>query len=315
VDDASRTSRDVTASTPAGREGTIDFYGFPVWFRVVGADASASHPPLLCLHGGPGAPSDYLEPFGDLATTGREVVFYDQLGCGNSGIASPHDPAMWTTDLFVEEIDAVRTALGLDRVHLLGQSWGGMLAMQYALTQPAGVLSLVIESSPASMTQWVSEANRLRSFLPADVEATLRRHEADGTTDDPGYEEAMMAYYRRHLCRLDPWPDYVQRTFDKLAANSEVYNVMNGPSEFHVTGLLKDWDIVGRLGEIEVSTLVMSGRHDEATPTIAETVHNGIAGSEWVLFEESSHMCHAEERERCMEVVGEFLSRVEAPTP
>ena len=91
--------------------------------------------------------------------------------------------------------------------------------------------------------------------------------------------------------------------------------MMNGPSEFHVTGLLKDWDIVGRLGEIEVPTLVMSGRHDEATPTIAETVHNGIAGSEWVLFEESSHMCHAEERERCMEVVGEFLSRVEAPTP
>ena len=297
---------------PAVTEGTFDFCGFPVWFRTVGENANPARPPVLCLHGGPGAASDYLEPFGDLAAAGRQVVFYDQLGCGNSGVEAAHDPAMWTVELFVEEVGAVREALGLDRLHLLGQSWGGMLAMQYALTQPAGLLSLIVESSPASMTQWVSEANHLRSLLPADVEETLRHHEESESTGDPAYEEAMMVYYRRHLCRLDPWPDYVQRTFDKLAANPEVYNVMNGPSEFHVIGALKDWDITGRLGQIALPTLVMSGRHDEATPAIAETVHAGIEGSEWVLFEESSHMCHAEEREHCMEVVTDFLDRVEA---
>jgi L-proline amide hydrolase len=297
---------------PAVTEGTFDFRGFPVWFRIVGEAADPARPPILCLHGGPGAASDYLEPFGDLAATGRQVVFYDQLGCGNSGIEEAHDPAMWTVELFVEEVGALREALGLERLHLLGQSWGGMLAMQYALTQPAGLLSLIVESSPASMTQWVSEANRLRSLLPADVEETLRHHEESGSTDDPAYENAMMVYYRRHLCRLDPWPDYVQRTFDKLAANPEVYNVMNGPSEFHVIGTLRDWDITSRLGEIALPTLVMSGRHDEATPAIAETVHTGIKGSEWVLFEESSHMSHAEEREHCMEVVADFLDRVEA---
>jgi L-proline amide hydrolase len=122
----------------------------------------------------------------------------------------------------------------------------------------------------------------------------------------------MMVFYGRHVCRLDPWPDYVQRTFGKLQANPEVYNVMNGPSEFHVIGNLKDWDITSRLGEIVLPTLVMSGRHDEATLTIAQTVHKGISGSEWVLFEESSHMCHAEERDLCMATVGDFLDRVES---
>jgi proline-specific peptidase len=170
-----------------------------------------------------------------------------------------------------------------------------MLAMQYALTEPTGLLSLIIESSPASMPQWVAEANKLRALLPAQVEETLRLHEEAGTTDDLAYVGAMLVFYQRHLCRLDPWPEYVQRSFEKLLGNPEVYNVM----------------ITSRLGEIAVPTLVLSGRYDEATPAIAETVHRGIKGSEWVLFEESSHMCHAEERARCMQVVSNFLHGVE----
>jgi L-proline amide hydrolase len=299
-------------SSPVVSEGTFEFHGHPVWYRIVGDPGPSARPPLLCLHGGPGASWDYLEPFADLTATSRQVVFYDQLGCANSAIETPHDPAMWTTDLFVEEVGAVRNALGLERVHLLGQSWGGMLAMQYMLTHPLGVISLTIESSPASMPQWVAEANRLRVELPAGIQETLREHEEAGTTDDPAYDEAMMVFYRRHVCRLDRWPDYVQRTFGHLQANPEVYNVMNGPSEFHVIGTLKDWDITSRLSEIALPTLVMSGRHDEATPAIAETVHRGIEGSEWVVFEDSSHMCHAEERDRCMTTVGDFLDRVEA---
>src|SRR5206468_10375414 len=129
-------------------------------------------------HGGPGACGDYLEPFEGVSAGGRRVIRYDQLGCGNSGIAeTPHDPAMWTVELFVEEVDAVRDALGLDRVHVLGQSWGGMLAMEYALTQPDGLESLIICDSPSSMELWVKEANRLRALLPHEVNETLLRHE------------------------------------------------------------------------------------------------------------------------------------------
>ena len=291
------------------QEGTIPFRGYHTWYRIVGEDAPGRLP-LLCLHGGPGAPHDYLEPLEGLAATGRRVIFYYQLGCGNSDHV--HDPALWSVDLFVEELGVVRDALGLTALHILGQSWGGMLAMQYALTQPRGVASLVIADSPASMTQWVAEANRLREALPPEVQATLLKHEAQGTTSDPAYEEAMMVFYRRHVCRLDPMPDCVQRTFAKLAETPEVYNTMNGPSEFHVIGVIKDWDIVARLGEIRVPSLILSGRYDEATPLIAETVHRGIPGSQWVLFEESSHMPHVEETERCLAVVSGFLRRVEA---
>ena len=290
------------------REGLIDFRGHRVWYACIGeADEQPGKLPLLCLHGGPGAGHDYLESLAAMAQRGRRVIFYDQLGCGNSD--QPNDPSLWTVPLYVEEVDVVRRTLGLDRIHLLGQSWGGMLAMEYALTQPVGVASLTVASSPASMTQWVAEANRLRDALPADVQATLLRHESAGTTDSAEYQTAMMAFYRRHVIRTDPMPESVARTFAKLERNPQVYHSMNGPSEFHVTGSLKHWDIVDRLPEISLPTLVTSGRYDEATPQIAGTVHHGIRGSEWVIFEHSAHLAHVEEAERYMTVLDGFLSR------
>lgn len=291
-------------------EGFVAFRGYNVWYRIVGEREEPGRLPLLCLHGGPGVPHDYLEPLEAMAATGRRLIFYDQLGCGNSD--QPHDPSLWTIDLFVEEVEAVRLALGLDRIHLLGQSWGGMLAMQVALTRPAGLASLIVASSPASMPQWVAEANRLRTELPPEVQQTLLKHEEAGTTEDPAYQEAVMAFYRRHVCRADPWPECLNRAFEKLLRNPEVYNTMNGPSEFHVTGVIKDWDIVDRLGEIRVPTLITSGRYDEATPAVAETVSRGIQGSVWVIFEHSAHMAHAEEPKRYMRVLDQFLSRVES---
>ncbi len=292
------------------QEGFVSFQGYKVWYRTVGDREAPGKLPLLCLHGGPGATHDYLEPLEAMAATGRRVIFYDQLGAGNSD--HPHNPSLWTVSLFVEELGVMRQALGLERVHLLGQSWGGMLGMEYALTQPRGLASLIVADSPASMPQWVAEANRLRAQLPPDIQETLLKHEAAGTTDDPAYQEAVMVFYRRHLCRLDPWPVCVNRTFEKLSKEPDVYNTMNGPSEFHVIGVLKDWDIVDRLGEIHVPTLVVSGRYDEATPAIAETVHHGISGSEWVLFEHSAHMPHVEEPERFRQVLTSFLERDEA---
>jgi proline-specific peptidase len=290
-------------------EGYVPFRGHRVWYRIVGADTPGKLP-LVCLHGGPGIPHDYMEALQGLAATGRRVVLYDQLGCGNSD--QPHDPSLWKVDLFVDEVGAVRRALGLERVHLFGHSWGGMLAMQYALTKPAGLASLILSSAPASIRQWVTEANKLREALPAEVQQTLLAHEAAGTTNDPAYHAAMMVFYQRHVCRLDPFPPGVMRAFEKLGQNPEVYHTMNGPSEFHVVGTMKDWSVVDRLGEIAVPTLVTSGRHDEATPAIAEVVHRGIRGSEWVLFENSSHLAFVEEEVRYRQVLDEFLSRVEA---
>ena len=290
-------------------EGFIPFRGYQVWYRIVGGDEEPGKLPLLVLHGGPGACHDYLEPLEAMARTGRRVIFYDQLGGGNSD--HPHNPSMWTVNLFVEELGVVRNALALDHLHILGQSWGGMLGMEYALAQPTGLASLTVADSPASIPQWVSEANRLRAQLPPEVQQTLLRHEQNGTTDSEEYQEAMLVFYRRHVCRLDTWPDYVTRTFDKIAQYPEVYNTMNGPSEFHVIGTLKNWDITHRLHEIKVPLLLLSGRYDEATPIIVETIHRGVPGSEWIIFENSSHMPHAEETELFLQVLDRFLTHVE----
>jgi L-proline amide hydrolase len=290
-------------------EGFIPFRGYRTWYRIVGESEAPGKLPLLVLHGGPGVPHDYLEPLEAIANTGRQVIFYDQLGAGNSD--HPHNPALWTVALFVEEVGVVRQALGLDHLHILGQSWGGMLGMEYALTQPSGLVSLTVANSPASMAQWVSEANRLRAALPPDVQQTLLQHEEQGTTDSQEYQDAMLVFYRRHVCRVDDWPECVTRALEKLAQHPEVYYTMNGPSEFHVIGTLKTWDITNRLPEITVPTLLLSGRYDEATPMIVETIHRGIPGSEWILFEQSSHLPHVEETERYIEVMDEFLRRVE----
>ena len=291
-------------------EGHVPFSIGRTWYRSVAAERDEGRVPLLCLHGGPGANWLHLKPYEALADE-RQVVFYDQLGAGNSAVAEPHDPAMWTPELYVEEVDSVRTALGLDRVHLLGHSWGGMLGMQYAAGRPEGLVSLIVESSPPSVPAWMPEVARLRSELPPEVEATLREHEEAGTTDSPEYEEAVMVFYQRHLCRTDPWPDWLVECFQALDANPEVYHSMNGPSEFHVIGTIKDWDITDRLGQIDVPTLVFSGRYDEVTPVTTEAAHRAVPGSEYVVMEESSHMAQAEEPERTLDLVRDFLARAE----
>jgi len=298
------------ATTVPVREGFIPFHGYRTWFRVVGEREEPGRLPILCLHGGPGATWHHMEPYEALAE-GRRVIFYDQLGCGNSGVTAPHEASMWQPQLYVEEIDAIRAALGLDQVHLFGHSWGGMLGMLYAIGRPEGLASLIVESSPASVPEWMVEVNRLRNELPPQVQSTLLQHEAAGTTGSVEYEEAMMVFYRRHVCRTDPWPDFVNRTFEALLANPEVYYTMNGPSEFHVIGVIKDFDVTADLAKINVPTLLFSGRYDEVTPATMERVRDGIPGSELVILEQSSHMSQAEEPQAVLSLVRRFLSKVE----
>jgi len=236
------------------------------------------------------------------------VVHYDQLGCGNSTHLREADPGFWTVQLFLDELDAVLGHLGMaGAYHLLGQSWGGMLGAEHAIRQPAGLRGLVIANSPPSMELWVQEANRLRGALPDEVQATLLRHEAAGTTGDAEYEAATAVFYARHVCRVQPMPEEVARSFDKLAADPTVYHTMNGPSEFHCIGSLRTWNIIDQLHRIAAPTLLVSGRYDEATPAVVQPFADRIPNNRWIIFEESSHMPHVEETGACLGAVGAFL--------
>ena len=277
------------------------------WYRVVG-DLKSGKTPIMVLHGGPGAGHNYCEPIADLiAQTGRAAVLYDQIGCGNSTHLPDAPKEFWTPELFMEELVLLTKHLGIaDDYAIVGQSWGGMLGMQFAITQPAGLKALVVADSPASMEVWVSEANKLRKQLPPEVEATLLKHEAAETTEDPEYVAAVDVFYARHLCRI-PQPPYVVASFEQLSADPTVYHTMNGPSEFHVIGSLKTWDIRKDLGKITAPTLLVSGQYDEATPAMVEEINKLIPGSKWELFPESSHMPHVEEPARFKRIVSEFL--------
>ena len=262
------------------------------------------------LHGGPGCTHDYVDSLKGIAATGRAVVHYDQLGNGRSTHLRDKGADFWTVELFLDELASLTRHLGIDGgYHVFGQSWGGMLGAEHAVTRPGGLRSLVIANSPASMELWVSEANRLRELLPPEVQATLLAHEAAGTTSTPEYTAAVRVFYDRHVCRVNPWPDEVARTFAAIEDDPTVYMTMNGPSEFHVIGTLKPWSIIDRLDRIEVPVLLISGRHDEATPATVQPYADRIKDVRWEMFENSSHMPHVEETERCLQVVGDFLDR------
>jgi proline-specific peptidase len=246
---------------------------------------------VLVLHGGPGSAHLVLEGLGALSQQGRRVVFYDQLGSGESD--RPDDPSLWTVETFVDQLRSVREGLGLERFHLFGSSWGGMLALEYALTQPEGLVSLVLNSTPTSAPRWAKEAKRLHDDLPPRLSV----------------EEQEKEFFRRHICRLDPQPEVLKRSREQFG--KQVYETMWGPNEFTVTGTLKDWDVIDRLGEISVPALITSGRYDECTPALVAPLHEGLTGSEWILFESSAHMPYLEEPQRYLDVVGDFLDRIE----
>lgn len=292
------------------REGYADFQGHQTWYRVTG-DLASGRLPLVVAHGGPGCTHDYVDSFKDLAEHGWPVVHYDQLGNGRSTHLRGLDPGFWTVALFLDELNNLLRHLGIGQYALLGQSWGGMLAAEHGVRQPAGLRGLIIANSPASMALWREAATGLRAELPLEVQATLARHEAAGTTDSPEYRAASQVFYDRHVCRVQPLPTEVARTFAAIDADPTVYHAMNGPTEFHVIGSLRDWSVIERLARIQVPTLLISGRHDEATPACVEPFERLIPNVRWRIFEDSSHMPHVEEREACMATVAVFLAELE----
>jgi len=294
-----------TSTGSRTKEGMVDVPGGKVWYKIVGAGAKGT--PVLTLHGGPGTPHDYLEPLEDLSND-RPVIFYDQLGCGNSD--KPNDTSLWTVDRFVEELAVLRKSLKLDKVHLLGHSWGTILAVEYISTRkPRGICSMVLSGPALSASRWTSDTRALLAKLPKDAQKAFLDGEAAGVFDSPEFQAAVMTFYKKHLCRMDPWPDCCNRTFEKVG--KPVLLHMWGPSEFIATGTLKDFELTGLLKEIGVPVLFTVGQYDEASPKTTRYYHSLLPGSEIHVFKGASHCHHVERREEYVRVVRDFLTRAD----
>lgn len=288
------------------REGLLPVPGGRVFYRIIGQDAPGV--PLLVLHGGPGIPHDYLEPLGALASK-RPVVFYDQLGCGGSD--RPDDLSLSALPRFVEELAAVRRGLGLERVHLLGQSWGCMLAVEYMLEmRPSGVLGLVLCGPCLDSRRFALDQRVHLEHMPPAAREAIRAAEESGDFSSPGYQAAIMEYYKKHVCRLDPWPECLDRAVERM--NPAIYGHMWGPSEFTCLGTLKDHGRAEELGSIGVPVLFTCGRLDEARPETVEEYRARIPGAELRVFEDASHEHHLEQPEAFLAEVAGFLRRAES---
>ena len=279
--------------------------GYRIWYEIVGSGKGI---PLLTLHGGPGAGHDYLEPLEALGDD-RPVIFYDQLGCGKSD--KPRSRALWTIERFADEIDEVRHALGLDRLHLLGQSWGGWLGVEYLLRQPKGLTSCVLASTSCSIPEFTAECERLIGQLPKPMQDALAQFGLRSEYDHPDYQAAMMEFYRRHVCRLPDWPDCLLRTVANLE-NNEVYDTINGPNEFTTIGNLRYWNRTADLHTIRTPILLTCGRFDELGPTCSQTMLARLPDARMQVFEHSAHTAHIEEPQAYMACVSAFLKDVEA---
>ncbi len=275
-------------------------------YKVVVYSFGSGDDVLLCLNGGPGLPCDYLrESHAPLADQGYRVVAYDQLGCGASD--KPDDTSLWTITRSVEEVETVRTALGLDKVHMLGQSWGGWLTIEYGVTYPENLATVILCNTCGDMPHLISELARHRAALGPETVAMMQRHEAEGTLDHPEYEAAITLLNHRHVCRLAAWPAPLKRSLEDW--NQDVYGTMQGPNEFLYTGNLKDWNRIPDMHRIACPALIVVGQHDELTPACAMRMKHALPDATLEVFPNSSHTPFYEEPEAYRETLLGFLAK------
>ncbi|ARM15723.1 MULTISPECIES: proline iminopeptidase-family hydrolase [Rhizobium] len=278
-------------------------------YRVVAYSFGTGSETIFCLNGGPGLPCDYLrEAHSCLVEKGYRVIAFDQLGTGASD--RPDDPSLWTIGRYVEETETVRKALGLGKVHMLGHSWGGWLAIEYALTYAQNLKTLILEDTVADMPHLTSELERLRAALGPETVSMMQKHEAQGTYNHPEYLAAVTILNYRHVCRLQEWPAPVRRSLDDW--NMAPYETMQGPNEFLYIGNLKDWNRIADLPRLTLPVLITAGEHDELTPACALRMKLALPNAELRVFANASHMPFYENPQDYYPALLDFLARHEA---
>ena len=286
-------------------EGMLAVDGGRIWYRISGTGRGT---PVILLHGGPGFSSFYLKPFEDLGND-RSVVRYDQLGGGKSDRTA--DTTLFTIDHFVRELDSLRVHLGCQQVHLLGHSWGTILAVEYYRAHPEHVASLTLSSPALSLPTWERNARRLVATLSDSAQRAIRTREAEGNFDAPDYQAALNEFYGLYVWRH---PVEVDLDSTMTTFNPVIYGYMQGPSEFTITGTLKGYDVTSELAMIRVPTLYTVGEFDEADTATVRQFAALTPGAEVVVLAGAAHITSWDARDENVRVVREFLRRSDMTT-
>lgn len=287
------------------QDGYMPFGEYKTYYRITG-DLNSDKTPLLLLHGGPGSTHNYFEVFDQLTEkTSRPVVMYDQLGCGKSDI--PTDNSLFNADTWVSELQTLRKYLNLKNIHLLGQSWGGMLEIIYMCDYaPKGVNSMILASTLSSSKLWAQEQHRMIKFMSPVDQKAIADAETTGDFTSSDYLIANDHFMEQHASGpiTDNSPEFLRR---KKLFGEDAYETAWGPNEYYPTGNLKDYDYIDKLKNITVPTLITSGTNDLCTPLIAKTMYDQLANAEWTLFAYSRHMAFIDETDAYMERLNKWL--------
>ena len=286
-------------------EGYMPYLGYQTYYRIVG-ECKGDKRPILLLHGGPGSTHNYFEVLDCLAEEGRAVISYDQLGCGKSFVANR--PDLWKQETWMNELISLREYLGLKELHILGQSWGGMMAIAYACDyQPEGVRSLILSSANPSSSLWASEQHRMIRFLPEELRQAIREAEERGEYTSDAYRQANDLFMLRH-CAGKPDPNGPECLIREKVSGTESYEVAWGPSEFNPLGNLASFEYLEKMPQITQPTLITSGIDDLCTPVIAKAMYDAVPRSRWELFTGSRHAPFVEETEKYAEILNRWLA-------
>lgn len=278
--------------------------GQSVWTRSEGEGSIK----ILLLHGGPGMTHEYLEPFSKYIKNKKvQIIYYDQLGSYYSD--QPNDASLWNIPRFCEEVEEVRRAWNLDSFYLYGQSWGGMLAMEYATRYSNHLRGLIDSNMIDDMHAYEDYINKLRDSMdPSDVKY-MKQKESESNLDDNHYNELVMKLYKSCICRLDPWPDAVNRAFDRI--NEQVYLTLQGPTEFTISGSLRTWSIRDRLNTIKVPTLLLGGKYDSMNPEVIKEMVDRFPNAEAHICSNGSHFSIWDDQADYFEAITRFIDKVE----
>nr|WP_317282233.1 proline iminopeptidase-family hydrolase [uncultured Sellimonas sp.] len=285
-------------------EGYMPYLGHKTYYRIVG-ECKGNKKPLVLLHGGPGSTHNYFEVLDRLAEEGRAIISYDQIGCGNSYLDG--HPELWCSKTWDNELIELRKHLGLDEIHLLGQSWGGMLAIEYLCDyQPEGVKSVILSSSPSSASQWAHEQHRMIKFMSQEDQDAIAKAEETGNFDTPEYLAANERFMLLHCAGkvTEDSPECLRRP---KKSGSEAYLYGWGPNEYNPTGSLGNWEYTDKLHLIKQPALVINGSNDLCTPMVAKTIYDNIPNARWEMFDSCRHMCFVEDNDKYCKLLNEWM--------